>query len=152
MRENQAGECDANHRRSSITAVQCISKEGVAMRFRVALIVVVAAIVFILTGSVRSQNPERTPDVPQFNAKQEVKLTGQIYEVKDFDCPVTGTVGTHLELKTSSGPIEVHVAAARFLQQYGIHFEPGQTVEMTGVKGTYQGRAAFLPRIILVGK
>ena len=120
------------------------------MRFRVALVFVIVAIIFLFTSAVRSQSP-RTPDVPQFDVKQEVRLTGQIYEVKDFDCPVTGTVGTHLELKTATGAIEVHVAAARFLQQYGIHFDPGQKVEMIGVKATYQGRAAFLPRIIMVG-
>jgi hypothetical protein len=116
----------------------------------VTCVALIAAMV-LLVPNVLSQNSERVPGVPQFNIQQEVRLTGEIREVKNYSCPITGTMGTHLELQTSNGPIEVHVAAARFLQQYGIDFRAGQTVEMIGVKGTFEGRAAFLPRIIMVG-
>jgi len=105
----------------------------------------------LLVPDALSQNSERVPGVPQFKIQQEVRLTGEIREIKNYSCPVTGTVGTHLELQTTEGPIEAHVAAARFLQQHGIEFHAGQTVEMFGVKGMYEGRAAFLPRIIMVG-
>ena len=107
--------------------------------------------IVLLVPIVLSQNSERVPGVPQFNIQQEVRLTGEIREIKNYSCPITGTVGTHLELQTTEGSIEAHVAAARFLQQYGIEFHAGQTVEMIGVKGMYEGRAAFLPRIIMVG-
>ena len=70
---------------------------------------------------------------------------------ENYSCPVTGTVGTHLALKTSDGPIEVHVAAAKFLQDYGIHFTANDEIVMFGIKGSYQGSPAFLPRIIMVG-
>lgn len=114
-------------------------------------IALIAAMVLLVVPNVLSQNSERVPGVPQFIIQQEVRLTGEIREVKNYSCPVTGTVGTHLELQTTEGPIEAHVAAARFLQQYGIEFHAGQTVEMIGVKGMYEGRVAFLPRIIMVG-
>jgi len=104
----------------------------------------------LLVPNVLSQSSERVPGVPQFNIQQEVRLTGEIREVKNYSCPITGTMGTHLELQTTEGPIEAHVAAARFLQQYGIEFHAGQAVEMIGVKGMYEGRVAFLPRIIMV--
>jgi len=107
--------------------------------------------IVLLVPIVLSQNSERVPGVPQFNIQQEVRLTGEIREIKNYSCPITGTVGTHLELQTTEGSIEAHVAAARFLQQYGIEFHAGQTVEMIAVKGMYEGRAAFLPRIIMVG-
>jgi len=116
----------------------------------VTCIALIAAVV-LLVPNVVSQNSERVPGVPQFNIQQEVRLTGEIREIKNYSCPITGTVGTHLELQTTEGRIEAHVAAARFLQQYGIEFHAGQTVEMIGVKGMYDGRAAFLPRIIMVG-
>jgi len=111
----------------------------------------IAAMVLLAIPMVLSQKSERVPGVPQFNIQQEVRLTGEIHEIKMYSCPITGTVGTHLELQTTEGPIEAHVAAAGFLQQYGIEFHAGQTVEMIGVKGVYEGRAAFLPRIIMVG-
>ncbi|HXY10060.1 MAG TPA: hypothetical protein VEI52_19620 [Terriglobales bacterium] len=116
----------------------------------VTCIALIAAMV-LLVPNVLSQNSERVPGVPQFNIQQEVRLTGEIREIKNYSCPITGTVGTHLELQTTEGPIEAHVAAARFLQQYGIEFHAGQTVDMIGVKRMYEGRAAFLPRIIMVG-
>jgi hypothetical protein len=116
----------------------------------VTCIALIAAVV-LLVPNVVSQNSERVPGVPQFNIQQEVRLTGEIREIKNYSCPITGTVGTHLELQTTEGSIEAHVAAARFLQQYGIEFHAGQTVEMIAVKGMYEGRAAFLPRIIMVG-
>jgi hypothetical protein len=120
------------------------------MKIRASLIIVIAAIVLLVPNGL-SQNSERMPGAPQFNTQKEERLTGEIREIKNYSCPVTGTVGAHLELQTSEGPIEVHVAAARFLQQYGIEFRPGQTVEMVGVRGTLEGRPAFLPRIIMVG-
>jgi hypothetical protein len=113
--------------------------------------IALTAAMVLMVPNVLSQNSERVPGVPQFNIQQEVRLAGEIREIKVYSCPVTGTVGTHLELQTTEGPIEAHVAAARFLQQYGIEFHAGQTVEMIGVKSMYQGRAAFLPRIIMVG-
>jgi hypothetical protein len=67
----------------------------------------------LLIRNVSSQNSERVLGVPQFNIQQEVRLTGEIREIKNYSCPITGTVGTHLELQTSEGPIEAHVAAAR---------------------------------------
>jgi hypothetical protein len=120
-------------------------------KIRVTLIFMIALIVLLIVPRALSQKLEGMPGVPQFNIRQEVRLAGEIREVKNYSCPITGTVGTHLELQTTEGPIEAHVAAARFLQQYGIEFHAGQTVEMIGVKGTFEGRSAFLPRIIMVG-
>ena len=120
-------------------------------KIRVTLIVMIALIVLVIVPRTLSQNSERMPGVPQFNIQKEVRLAGEIREVKNYSCPITGTMGAHLELQTSEGPIEVHVAAARFLQAYGIDFRAGQTVEMIGIKGTFEGRPAFLPRIIMVG-
>lgn len=119
------------------------------MKFIVTLVFMIAGM--FVAPTLRSQDVAPGVAVPKFNAQQEVRLRGQIREVKDFNCPVSGTMGTHLELQTTEGPVEVHVAAAKFLREFGIRFDAGQTVEMLGVKGTYEGRAAFLPRIIMVG-
>lgn len=95
--------------------------------------------------------PQNSADVPTFDPNHQVTIHGTIQQINDYDCPVRKTVGTHLQVKTGDGIIEVHVAAAKFLQQFGIKFNVGDSVEMTGSKGTYQGRPAFLPRIIVVG-
>ena len=111
-----------------------------------------AMLLTVGASSVLSQQPKGVPgEIPKFDVKKEVQIRGTIQEVKNYSCPVTGTVGTHLALRTSDGLIEVHVAAAKFLQDYGIHFTANDEVVMIGTKGSYQGSPAFLPRIIMIG-
>ena len=122
------------------------------MRLILTVAVIFAILLVIAAPSVLSQQPKGMPgEIPRFDVKKEVQIKGTIQEVKNYSCPVTGTVGTHLALKTSDGLIEVHVAAAKFLQEYGIHFTANDEVVMIGTKGSYQGSPAFLPRIIMVG-
>ena len=122
------------------------------MRLIISVLFVVAILLTIAAPSVLSQQPKGVPgEIPKFDINKEVQIRGTIQEVRDYTCPISGTVGTHLALKTPDGPIEVHVAAARFLQEYGIHFTDGDEVAMIGTRGTYQGRPAFLPRLIMAG-
>ena len=96
-----------------------------------------------------AQNP--APAVPKFDVNKEARIQGMVTEINNYSCPITGTVGTHLMVKAGSDPIEVHVASAQFLQQYGIAFHPGDNIEAVGTRGTFNGKPAFLPRMIIVG-
>jgi hypothetical protein len=42
----------------------------------------------------------------------EQTMHGLVVETRDFECPVTGTVGSHLTVKNETGSIEVHLAPA----------------------------------------
>jgi DNA/RNA endonuclease YhcR with UshA esterase domain len=120
------------------------------MRRLIAMTVVTCLLVLASPSPVVSQQV-LLRDVPQFDIHKEVRISGTVQEVKDYDCPISRTRGTHLALQTSQGTVEVHVAAARFLQEYGIRFNTGDKMEVIGTMGTYEGKPAFLPRIIMVG-
>src|SRR6266513_949398 len=101
--------------------MHCKRREGL-MRLINFVFVTLVFLLTVGTCSVLSQQPKGVPgEIPKFDVKKEVQIRGTIQEVKNYSCPVTGMVGTHLALKTSDGLIEVHVAAAKFLQDYGIH-------------------------------
>jgi len=119
------------------------------MKSVMVMVIAVFALVLANPSPVRSQDLRK--EIPQFDIHKEVRISGTVQEVKDYDCPISGTRGTHLALQTSQGTVEVHVAAARFLQEYGIRFNAGDKMEVIGNMGTYEGKPAFLPRIIMVG-
>src|SRR5438067_8444060 len=131
--------------------MHCKRREALMRLIRFVFVALVVLLT-IAVPSVLSQEVKAVPgEIPKFDVKKEVQIRGTIQEVRNYSCPVTGTVGTHLGLKTSDGPIEVHVAAAKFLQDYGIHFTANDEVVMIGTKGSYQGSPAFLPSIIMIG-
>jgi len=63
-----------------------------------------------------------------------VTIKGVVEEVKDFQCPVSGGMGAHLEVKTDKGVVTVHLALSKFLKDYGFGFAKGDEVVITGVK------------------
>jgi hypothetical protein len=58
----------------------------------------IAVMGLLVVPNALSQNSQLGPRVPQFSIQREVRLTGEIREIKNYCCPITGTVGTHLEL------------------------------------------------------
>jgi DNA/RNA endonuclease YhcR with UshA esterase domain len=113
--------------------------------------VVVAMVLVVAPLAAWSQAPApQPPDVPRYDLRQEVTIKGTVLDVKDYSCPISGTVGTHLTLKTSEGEIVVHLAAANFAREYGIQISKGVSVELVGMKTTFRGEPAFLPRIVKI--
>lgn len=89
----------------------------------------------------------------KYDPASEIKVGGTIEEVKEFECPVSGTVGYHLALRTGDGVVMVHVAASKFLKEYEITFEKGQHIDVLGSKVTLEsGEAAVLAREIVRGQ
>ena len=94
------------------------------------------------------QTQKKTEDhaVPRYDLAQEVKVKGEVLEVKNYDCPISGTMGAHLALRTADGVFEVHLAPAAFLTEYGISFTKGDKVEILGNKVTFHDMPALLAR------
>jgi DNA/RNA endonuclease YhcR with UshA esterase domain len=105
----------------------------------------------LLVSGTAALPQQAKPDVPKYDPKKEVTIKGVITEIKDYSCPISGAVGAHITLKTGDGLIEVHVAASKFLQQYGIRFNVGDSIQATGNLIEFNGKPAFLPRVIVVG-
>jgi DNA/RNA endonuclease YhcR with UshA esterase domain len=72
--------------------------------------------------------------------------------VHDRQCPVSGGMGSHLELKQADGSvIEVHLALTKFVGQYELVFKKGDVVEVTGVKVKFEGVDTIFARKIQRG-
>jgi hypothetical protein len=48
--------------------------------------------------------------------------------------------------------VEVHLAPATFLKEYGIVLQPGDHVSITGIKFTFDGKPAMMARTIVAGQ
>jgi len=81
----------------------------------------------------------------------EQTMHGWVVETKDFECPVTGTVGSHITVKNETGSIEVHLAPASFMKQYEINIRKGDNVTVVGSKITFEGKSALIAKSVAIG-
>ena len=82
----------------------------------------------------------------------EQTLRGWVVETRDFQCPVTGTVGSHITVKNETGTIEVHLAPASFMKQYEINIRKGDNVTVVGSRITFEGKSALIAKSIAIGR
>jgi len=91
--------------------------------------------------------------VPKYDKASEAVFKGTIVEVRDRQCPVSGGLGSHIELKLADGgTIEVHLSTAKFVNQYELVFKKGETIEVTGVKVKFEGVDTIFARKIKRGE
>jgi DNA/RNA endonuclease YhcR with UshA esterase domain len=110
-----------------------------------------ALVVLAAPGQTKTKANEEHA-VPRYDPTQEVKVKWEILEIKNYDCPVSGTMGGHLTLQTAEGPVEVHLAPAAFLAEYEISFAKGDKVEILGNKVTFHDKPAVLARKVMRGQ
>lgn len=104
----------------------------------------------LIVGVFAALGAQNKPDVPKYDPSHQQTFTGIVGQVKDYHCPVSGTVGTHLALKEITETLEVHMAPAAFLKEYGIVINPGEKIQVTGVKVNFDGKPAVLARSVSV--
>ena len=110
-----------------------------------------ALVVLSAPGQI-APKPTENHAVPRYDPTQEVKVKGEVLEIKNYDCPVSGAMGGHLTLQTAEGPVEVHLAPAAFLTEYEISFAKGDKVEILGTKVTFHDKPALLARKVMRGQ
>ena len=81
----------------------------------------------------------------------EQTMRGWVVETRDFQCPVTGTVGSHITVKSETGSIEVHLAPASFMKQYEINIGKGDNVTVVGSKIMFEGKSALIAKSVAIG-
>ena len=99
----------------------------------------------------RAQQKPTVADVPKYDVASQQTISGTIQEVKDYPCPVSGSLGTHLAIKAGGELLEAHLAPAAFLKEYGMSFKVGDSVKVLGVRAMFDGKPAILVREITVG-
>jgi hypothetical protein len=97
---------------------------------------------------------EKDSASPKYDVAQEKTVEGTIVQaVNDYKCPVSGTIGSHITIKTSSGStLEIHLAPTAFLKDDDMVLQMGDNVKIVGVKFVYEDRPAMLAKTLTVGQ
>jgi len=115
---------------------------AVVAMFLSAAIVISIAILFTIHPQLR-----RTAAWMPYDTTKEIRIAGVVEDFKVGQCPWCGPgPGAHVLVRTRDGPIEVHLAEAKFLRDHGFVFVKGDPVEVLGAKLVYDGGSALLAR------
>jgi hypothetical protein len=114
------------------------------------LLVALLAGVYPVAVSQEKVSPSR--ETYFYDTSSQKITTGIVVDVKDYKCPVSGTVGSHITLKRAGDMIEVHLAPATFLRQFEIVINKGDEVAIEGAPILFEGRPALLAKTLAVGK
>jgi hypothetical protein len=87
-----------------------------------------------------------------YGQSSEQTLRGWVVETRDFQCPVSGTMGSHITLKNETTSVEVHLAPAKFMKQYEIKIQKGDNVTVVGSRIFYEGKAALIAKSVSIGR
>jgi len=114
-------------------------------------ILLLALVASLIPYRAAAQKPAGA-SVPKYDKADEAVFKGTVDDVHDRQCPVSGGMGSHLELKQADGStIEVHLALTKFVRQYELVFKKGDVVEVTGVKVKFEGVDTIFVRKIRRG-
>jgi hypothetical protein len=115
-------------------------------------VLLLALVALLIPYRAAAQKPSGA-SVPKYDKSAEAVFKGTVDEVHDRQCPVSGGMGSHLELKQADGSvIEVHLALTKFVRQYELVFKRGDVVEVTGVKVKFEGVDTIFARKIQRGE
>jgi hypothetical protein len=112
------------------------------------IVVGTIAVLLVVVLSFLAGRPEPKPT---YNAATETRIEGIVREVQEFYCPVTADRGSHLVVKTTSGPVLVHVGIARTLRANNITFAAGDRVQVFGSAFRYNKMNSLIAREIIRG-
>ncbi len=85
-----------------------------------------------------------------YNPSTEATVNGTVEQVRTISGG-RGWGGIHLDLKTESGTLDVHLGPSAYLSSKGFQFAKGDKVEVTGSKVTVQGHEAIIAREVKEG-
>jgi isocitrate/isopropylmalate dehydrogenase len=96
---------------------------------------------------------QATGNAPKYDKATEATISGVITAVKDYQCPISGTMGAHITIKPEVGPeIEVHVAATKYVKDYEMVFAAGDKVDVVGSKVKFNGVDTIIARELTHGQ
>ncbi len=118
---------------------------------RFPVIVATMLLGFLGAACVLQSQDKAVPDKYPYDVSKQVTVTGRVQAERDYRCPVSGTVGSHITVKAAVGdPMEVHLAPASFLKDFDIILRPGDEVKIVGAKIDFEGKPALLARTVTV--
>jgi len=117
--------------------------------FSCALLIGLCAIFSRAAGAQQKAQPV-SPSNRAYDIARETVLVGTVLKYT-----VASTVppfGTHVLLQTASGPVDVHLASARFLQVNHFSLSAGDSIRVIGENLSYGDGTSFVARIIQKGQ
>lgn len=120
--------------------------------FKITFFVVLSGMMLLAVFAATQEPKPSSMNIPAYNPAQERTFSGTIIEVKNYQCPVSGTVGAHIVVKGITDTLEVHLAPSTFLTRYEIVLNPGDKVSVTGMKFNYQGKPAMIAGTVVDGQ
>ena len=80
-----------------------------------------------------------------YNPATEITVSGVVHDIF-YPSGRNGNVGTHINLKTDNGIIEVHAGPQWFIAQQGFSLEQGSHLSVTGSKQVMAGKDVLIAR------
>ncbi|SRR6266481_451802 len=127
-------------------------KDIVRLMLGVLLVALLASAGVRLLPQSKTMASVSTESIPRYDAAQEKTIQGVVQAVTDHQCAILGALGTHLTVKTDTEEIEVHLAPAAFLKNYGMAIHNGAQVAVTGVPTHFANKPALLARVVVAGR
>lgn len=90
--------------------------------------------------------------VPKYDAKTEQTFKGTVENIVERRCPVSGGVGSHIQLRLQDNTnIEVHLATTEFTKLIEMNLRAGDKVEVVGFKTEFAGVPTIFARSVTRG-
>lgn len=111
------------------------------------IVLLIVVLLAAFTSAVAAQAPDTSKAVPKYDLATEVTIKGTITEVSERNCPVSGSMGFHLVIKSPDGKtIEAHIATTKFMKAYDMTLIKGDQIELVGSKVTFEGVETIFAR------
>jgi hypothetical protein len=85
-----------------------------------------------------------------YDVANQQTFEGSVIETRDYDCPVSGALGSHISVKGEHDTLEVHLAPAAFMKQYEITIRKGDKVTVVGSRINFEGKPALMARSVAI--
>jgi DNA/RNA endonuclease YhcR with UshA esterase domain len=127
------------------------SFRAIALAFATLVLIFVIVVLMAAVPTAVGQNNSLVT-VPKYDAASEATFKGTVIDVVDRQCPMSGGLGSHLNLKLEDGKtIEVHLATTAFVKSFNLVFNKGDKVEVVGVKVQFEGKETIFAREVTRG-
>ncbi len=114
------------------------------MRNLGALVIAIGIVGFILSAESFAQPGTKGSRSRMYDTKTVETLSGEVVGVDKIPNTKGRGYGVHMTLKTDKETISVHLGPGWYVEKQEVKIKPGDKVEVTGSRITYEGKPAIV--------
>jgi DNA/RNA endonuclease YhcR with UshA esterase domain len=114
------------------------------MRNLGALVIAIGIVGFILSAEPFAQPGTKGSRSRMYDPKTVETLSGEVVSVDKIPNTKGRGYGVHMTLKTDKETISVHLGPGWYIEKQEVKIKPGDKVEVTGSRITYEGKPAIV--------